>query len=295
MNQAMLKIVQEVERLYPHKLEQQFPRIVEKIVEIWETPQIDAFLTDLLVSGRPGRQGFPPDVAKEIYYLSQIRERSRPKTKSSGDVWDIEVVQLRVIESSGYACTPKGFLHAAEAGDRKIVGAFLSGGAKLDVTDERGWTPLMISSFNGNEEIAQLLIASGANIRIKDKSGYGPMHWAAFNGYSNVVKLLIAKLADVNAQSHHGWTPLLQAATRGHADTCTVLIEGGANVNAESNDGWTALHKACANGHIEVVKLLLAAKANRDAQHEGGLTPLSLAAKYNNQAIMALLQSPLPK
>lgn len=290
MNQAMLQIVQGVERLYPHKLEQQFPRIAEKIIEIWETPQIDAFLTDLLVTGRPGRQGFPPDVAKEIYYLSQIRERTRPQAQSSSDVWSVEFVQQRVIESGGYECSPKGFLYAAEAGDRAVVGAFLSGGAKIDVTDERGWTPLMISSFNGNEEIARLLIASGANIRIKDKSGYGPMHWAAFNGYTEVVKLLISKLADVNAQSHHGWTPLLQAATRGHVATCAVLIEGGANVNAESNDGWTALHKACANGHIEVVKLLLAAKANRDAQHEAGVTPLFLATKNNHQAIVALLQ-----
>lgn len=286
----MLQIVQGVERLYPHKLEQQFPRIAEKIIEIWETPQIDAFLTDLLVTGRPGRQGFPPDVAKEIYYLSQIRERTRPQPQSSSDIWSVEFVQQRVIESGGYECSPKGFLYAAEAGDRKIVGAFLSGGAKIDVTDERGWTPLMISSFNGNEEIARLLIASGANIRIKDKSGYGPMHWAAFNGYTEVVKLLISKLADVNAQSHHGWTPLLQAATRGHVTTCAVLIEGGANVNAESNDGWTALHKACANGHIEVVKLLLAAKANRDAQHEASVTPLFLATKNNHQSIVALLQ-----
>jgi hypothetical protein len=290
MNQAMLQVVQGVERLYPHKLEQQFPRIAEKIIQIWETPQVEAFLTDLLVTGRPGRQGFPPEVAKEIYYLSQIRERTRPQAPS-GNVWDVEVVQQRVIESAGYECSPQGFLHAAEAGDRKIVGAFLSGGAKIDITDERGWTPLMISSFNGNEEIAQLLIASGANIRIKDKSGYGPMHWAAFNGYTDVVKLLITKLADVNAQSHHGWTPLLQAATRGHAAACASLIEGSANVNVQSNDGWTALHKACANGHVEVVKLLLAAKANRDIQHEGGATPLSLATKNNHVAIVALLQS----
>lgn len=296
MNDAMFEIVQRIERLYPYNLDKQFPRIVDKIVELWDTPQIDAYLSELLVSNRADRQGFPQEVAKEIYYLSQIRERTRHLAKAAApgaaSTWaNIELAQQRVIESSGYQCTAKDFLRSAEMGDRKVLGAFISGGAKLDTRDERGWTPLMISAFNGNEEIAQLLINSGADIHIKDKSGYGPMHWAAFNGFSNVVKLLITKGSDINAQSQHGWTPLLQASTRGHTQTCAALIAGGADVNLASNDGWTPLHKACANGHLEVAKLLLSAKADRDAQYQEGVTPLALASKNNHQAIVELLQS----
>jgi len=294
MNEAMMQMLQGVARLYPHKLEQQFPRVFDKIIELWDTPQIDAYFHDLMMNTREGRQGFPVEVAGEIYYLSQVRERTRkgPKVTVTGTGWaSINLENQRIIEAGGYECSAKGFIRSAEDGNSKIVGTFLGGGREvIDVRDERGWSPLMISTFNGNEEIARLLIDSGADIHIKDKSGYSPIHWAAFNGYTDIVKLLITKHADVNAQSDHGWTALLQAATRGHLTTCGALIAGGANVNLTSNDGWAPLHKACANGHLDTVKLLLSAKADRNAKHQDGATPLMLAQRAKHQAIIDLLQ-----
>ncbi|MBI1173971.1 MAG: hypothetical protein GC139_01745 [Sideroxydans sp.] len=292
MNETMLKLVQGVDRLYPHELEQQFPRIMHKIIELWNTPQMEGYFTDLMVNSRGSeRQGFPKKVASEIYYLSQVYDRTRnlPGSEDASPWANIDINKQRLIEGNGYQCTPQGFLKSAEAGDRATVSLFLSSGAEVDTRDERGWTPLMITAFNGNEEIAELLIRSGADVGIKDTAGYGPMHWAAFNGYANVIKLLIIKNADVNACSQHGWTPLLQGATRGHLAACGALIAGGANVNLASNDGWTPLHKACANGHIEVVKLLLAAKADRNAQHQDGVTPLALASKNKRTDIVSLL------
>lgn len=291
MNDVMIQMLQGVTRLYPHKLEEHYPRIFTKIIELWDTPQIDSCFHELMMNSRPGRQGFPVEVANEIFYLSQVRERTRDTAApASADIWaNIELVKLRVIETHGYECSPQGFLKSAESGNRDVISAFLSSGANVDICDERGWTPLMISSFNGNAEIARLLINRGANIHIKDKSGYSPIHWAAFNGYNDVVKLLIAKQVDLNARSTHGWTALLQAATRGHESTCSELIASGVDVNQSSNDGWTPLHKACANGHIGVVKLLLAANASRNVRHQDGSTPLSLAIKNKHAAIEALL------
>jgi uncharacterized protein len=62
----------------------------------------------------------------------------------------------------------------------------LSSGVDIDTRDEHGSTPLMISTFNGKEEVATLLIRSGADVHAQDTMGYGPLHWAAFNGYSSV-------------------------------------------------------------------------------------------------------------
>lgn len=293
MNDAMFSIVQGVDKLYPHNLENRFPRILDKLVELWDTPKFDAYLSDLMFSSRPDRQGFPKEIVSELHLLSQVRERTRlkPKTNNTNEFdWsDIEFTQQRVIESAGYECSFKGFLGSAESGNRAILEAFLRGGAKVNARDDRGWTALMNAAFYNQKETAQLLIANGANVQVKDKSGYAPLHWAAFNGHTELVNLLINYLANVNAQSTFGWTPLLQASTRGHAGTCAALIAGGADVNLGSKDGWTALHKACANGHSEVVKLLLAAGAKSDIPHQDGATPLSLALKNNHQAVAALL------
>lgn len=292
MNETMLKLVHGRKDLYPHELEKRFPRILNRIVELWETPQMDTYFTELMIDTRGGsRQGFPKEVAAEIYRLSRIHEQSRqPSHVRQLDPWaNINLNKQREIEKLGYQCTPHDFLKSAEKQDSRALSLYLSAGLPVDTRDDRGWTPLMIASFNGNEEMAALLIRSGADIHSRDNAGYGPMHWAAFNGYSSVVKLLVIKHADVNARSNHGWTPLLQAATKGHLAACVALIVAGADVNISSNDGWTPLHKACANGHIEVVKLLLAQGAYRNAQYQDGVTPLALAAKNKREDIVKLL------
>ena len=289
MNEDVLKLVRGVERLYPHELEKRYARILNKIVDLWETPQMEAYFLELLVDTRGGRQGFPPEVANEIYQLSRLHDHLHPNKKQEDPWAAMDLAKQGEFERKGYRRTPQSFLKAVENNDLWVVSMFLGFGMGVDTRDERGWTPLTIAAFNGNEEIALLLIRSGADVHAADNAGYGPIHWAAFNGYANVLKLLITKNADVNARSQHGWTPLLQGATRGHLNACAVLIAAGADVNLSSNDGWTPLHKACANGHTEVVRLLLSSRADRHARYQNGVTPLDIAEKHKHQDIIALL------
>ena len=58
--------------VYPQHIEQSFPRILAKIAELWGKPALDAFLDSLMVSDRPGRQGFSPEIAMEIFRLSTL-------------------------------------------------------------------------------------------------------------------------------------------------------------------------------------------------------------------------------
>lgn len=292
MNEAMLSLVAGEDHLYPHALEKQFSRIMAKIIELWDTPQMEVFFHDLMVDKRGGRQGFPKEVAVEIYRLSQLYDRTRKLDKSMDiNPWAaIDIRKQQEIEGKGYKCTPQGFLKSAEAGDKAAIVLFLAGKIDINTRDERGWTPLMISSFNGNEEIAELLVQNGADVHMRDNAGYGPMHWAAFNGYHRVIRLLLEKKADPNALSNFGWTPLMQAATRGHLIAAGQLIGGGANVNMAAKDGWTALHKAAANNHIEVTKLLLLKGADAAMQYQDGSTAFSIAIKNKNESLVALLK-----
>lgn len=295
MDEKLLQMLSGSEADYPKNLEKRYLRVLNRIVELWYSPKIDDYFTELLVDIRGDRQGFPHDVAAELFNLSQIHARLRgmaEQSPNSTNPWnDAEESNRVAIERHGYDFTPKGFLKSAEKSDYKALILFLGSGVDIDTRDGRGWTPLMMSCFNGNEEIALLLIQHSADIHAKDSGGYGSLHWAAFNGYGNVVKLLIEKGADVNERSNHGWTPLLQAATRGHLVAAGQLIAGGANVNLATDDGWTPLHKAAANGHAEMVKLLLSKGANRNAAYRDGTKPVDLAIKGGHEKIVALIEA----
>ncbi|HXU92529.1 MAG TPA: ankyrin repeat domain-containing protein [Gallionella sp.] len=290
MDSRLLHILNNREQNYPHALERQYPRILSKIMELWDSPASEEYFVDLMVDKRGDRAGFPPDVASDIIYLSMVHARQPKNAKQ--DVWEEvpETVQKEV-EKLGVQFSPQGFIKASEAGNAAAVTLFLSAGMDVDTVDERLWTPLMISAFNGNKDMAEQLIKGGADVHHQDSAGYTPLHWAAFNGYIKVVELLLSKRADVNARSKHGWTALLQAATRGHLAVSSVLIEKGADVNAASNDGWTPLHKAAANGHLPEVKLLLSKGANPEAKYADGKTALELAVKNRHEQIIAALNA----
>lgn len=288
MDPKLLKILDNREKDYPHALEQQYPRILNRILELWDSTAIDAYFNDLLVSDRPDRQGFPARVASDIMSLSLVHERQRGREELNP--WGhVSHAAKQEIEQQGVPYSPQGFLKVCESGDSGTVALFLNSGMDVDTCDDRQWTPLMISSFSGNERMAALLIRSGADVHHKDTAGYTPLHWAAFNGFSKVVKLLLDRQADVNARSNHGWSALLQAATRGHLSVSLLLIEQGADVNAASNDGWTPLHKASANGHFAEVLLLLEKGADPAAEYTDGMTALGLARKNKHEKIIAVL------
>lgn len=291
MNKKLLQHLNGDESLYPHVLQLNFPRVLDKIIQLWDSPTLEKFLNELLMDSRDGqRQGFPPEAATEIMRLSLfLTRRSNP---SEQDVWASIAEKYRHgVEQMGFKLTPQGFMQASEAGNTRAIQMFLSSGADLEIRDERDWTPLMISSFNGKEAAAFLLLQNGARIDAKDKNGYSPIHWAAFNGYSNVVGLLIRSGANPNALSYFGWTPLMQAATRGHILAAAHLIAGGADVNVISSDKWTALHKAAANGHADLVRLLLSKGADPSVQSPTGGTALNMATKGNHEEIMSMLSA----
>jgi hypothetical protein len=69
---------------YPHLLEQKFPHVLKKILDLWHTPHCEAYFADLLQpngrgGGRMDRDGFPPKAWEEIFNLSQHYKKLRPK------------------------------------------------------------------------------------------------------------------------------------------------------------------------------------------------------------------------
>jgi len=70
---------------YPQLLHEKFPHILEKIVELWNSPDGEDYFNDLLQpngrgGGRFDRHGFPEKVWWEIYSLNELYKKPRPKS-----------------------------------------------------------------------------------------------------------------------------------------------------------------------------------------------------------------------
>ncbi len=75
--------------IYPVLIEQQFPRILARVAGLWGKAGLDAYLAGLMVTDRPGRQGFPHDVALEIFRLATAHGALGLTPKDSpGTAWD---------------------------------------------------------------------------------------------------------------------------------------------------------------------------------------------------------------
>jgi hypothetical protein len=70
----------------PRELARQFPRIANKLCELWKRPaQCDVYLKKLIMDDRGARKGFPPEVAKELSVLAGHYASVYPYRHS---IWD---------------------------------------------------------------------------------------------------------------------------------------------------------------------------------------------------------------
>ena len=60
-----------------------FSRIEERLRLLWGTPEGSAYLRELTISDREGRQGFPPDVFRALNALVLLH----PERAANGDAW----------------------------------------------------------------------------------------------------------------------------------------------------------------------------------------------------------------
>lgn len=310
MDQRLIRILGGTTEHYPYALEKKFPRILTNIMALWDSDEINQCFTDLMVSDRGERQGFPPDVAADIMHLSLVHAAQEAPEKKR-DIWEASPESFAdftpaVMGENGWrdpgdyirgelgkleiACSPDGFFDAVEQGKRTAVALFLDAPVSTGLRDSRGWTPLMMAAFHGHDEIADLLIQRQADVNLADFSGNTALHWAAFGGHSACADRLIRQHARTDAQNQFGWTPLMQATARNHIGVVAQLIASGANLDTPAGDGYTPLHKAAAAGYSDIVALLLEQGADKTRLNHDNLTALQLAVKNKQDETAQVLR-----
>jgi uncharacterized protein len=290
MNNAKLAAVyRDTPDKYPYRLQARYERILNRIAELWLTPQLEHYFNELLVDKRGGRQGFAPDIMSELMAVfGRHAAIVAANAKDPLDPWGFEAMR-KELKEMGVECTPKRLLRAVETGDVRTLSMLIAAGLDVNEVGDGGWTPLMVAAFNGQEQAALMLIDAGATVNARDRSGYSPLHWAAMNGYLQASAVLLRKGAIINLQNNFGWTPLLHAAGRGHHQVVKLLLDHDAHPDLPDKEGWTPLHKAAVNGHLRAVETLLDGGANQNLKHRDGATPLALATQKGHQQVRAIL------
>ncbi len=136
--------------------------------------------------------------------------------------------------------------------------AMLKGGISPNVSNEKGNTPLIISSSLGDALSVQDLLAYRADVNMANKDGNTALIYAARYNHPEIIKLLL--------RPQTLQTPL--------------------DVNAQNKAGETALYWGASKGYVEVVKRLLAAGADPTIAAQNGLVPYAVAQKNGRKQVL---------
>lgn len=121
------------------------------------------------------------------------------------------VVLLFLLFSPAVANVDRDLILAVAKGRFKTVQELVEKKkANVNATYDKGKTSLHWAVISGDLKMVAYLIAKGARLDIKDDYGDTPLHKAALRQTDvlDIVKYLLIKGADINALNRYGWTPL---------------------------------------------------------------------------------------
>ncbi|MEO8137832.1 MAG: hypothetical protein ABI831_28125 [Betaproteobacteria bacterium] len=97
MNEKLSKLLIGVSHLYPHKTDEQFPHIAEKIANLWGTVGMPRYFNELLFNDRGSRQGFPSEIMAEIFAISNYYDSHQVSEPSPDGAW-LDAAELDRLE-----------------------------------------------------------------------------------------------------------------------------------------------------------------------------------------------------
>lgn len=110
---------------------------------------------------------------------------------------------------------------------------------------------------NANVEDTKLLLKFGCDPNVTNRKGWTPLMIAAFKGDIDMCKILIRSGSETNACNQNGTTPLMYAKEFCHAvgnfSICELLIAHGADPNFKDRFGRSAFDYALINNQLAAI------------------------------------------
>ena len=200
-------------------------------------------------------------------------------------------------------------LYAAGHKQYDLLRSLIAKGADVNMTGEKGGTPLMAAVVLNDLKCVNILLKAGADVNKADFYSDTALMWVARTGHVKCLEILIKSGADVNAISHYGevaqlemnyeftWniedgsTALIKATKGGHDECVNKLIEAGADVNIADKRGFRALIFAVKHCTFTTIERLVAVGADVNVHDHTALDwiPIHWAATKGREDVLDLL------
>ena len=282
-----------------------FADIVKLLLERATVDAISAWQGTPLNAAAAGRAGAQKWLASAYAQFADGTKVLRQELGSDADY--LAVLKLLVaVKANPNAPEPRfertPIFAAVTQGQVAAVDLLLDAGAKLDVHDRLGRTPLHAASeIEAPAEVVsnivtRLIRAEPKAVEARDKDQGTPLHTAAAAGQAMMAALLLDAGARVNA---HGGpllcTPLQMAVQSNRRGVVELLLRKRPDLDLEwrAKPGTTALHIAVNLRAMDLAKLLLEHDADVNAATSGttnnGITALMVSADRGDLDMMKLL------
>lgn len=143
---------------------------------------------------------------------------------------------------------------AAAHGHTDVLRLLLANAAQPDAgtPGEGSGTALTVAVIFGHADCAKELMRYGARHDLTDYDGRTPLHIAVYKGNDALALDILARSVDVNTVSRSGNSPLHEALTNSNASLSVALVRAGADWTAKDRWGAPAEDRAIAKQMAEV-------------------------------------------
>jgi len=149
-----------------------------------------------------------------------------------------------------------------------------------NIQNNKGYTPLIFTCYNGNEDIGKILIRHGVDINLTNSKNESALIMACRCIKFALIKLLLEYHAEVDIQDGiHGDTPLtiISKFYYSHRSLQLLVETGKANVNICNWKGESPLLISCMINNINNVRLFVEHGADINIRDKSkGLCPLMI-------------------